>query len=126
MRLFSLTLAVLILSGCASMTPPSTEKLAALPILEIGQSAPENHEYILHIAAGKPVPFKLEVAGDALMHPGTAETVVASRREIYLYKQWASFDGKTWQPTHQLFSSTFSTGLDTTGGLASIHFDHAP
>ena len=126
MRTHSLALAALLLTGCASVTPPSIEKLAALPILEIGESAPADHEYILHIAAGKPIPFKLEVAGDAITRPSVTSTVVESRQEVYLYKRWASLDGKTWKPTHQLFKSTFSIGLDTSGGLASVHFDNAP
>jgi hypothetical protein len=127
MRIFSLTfaLAALSLSGCASVAPPSTEKLAALPVLEIGQTAPKDGEYILHIAAGKPIPFKLEVTGDAVTRPGLADTAVESRREVYLYKHWASLDGKTWQRTHQLFKTAFSVGLGPSGGTATVRVDEA-
>jgi len=125
MRIFSLALAALSLSGCASMIAPSAEKLAALPVVEIGQTSPADGEYILHIAAGKPIPFKLEVAGDAITRPGLATTVVESRKEVYLYKYWASLDGKTWQRTHQLFNTAFSVGLDTNGGTAIVRVDKA-
>lgn len=124
-RTFAFALAALSLSGCASLTTPSTEKIAALPVLEMGQTAPADHEYILHIAAGKPIPFVLEVAGDAVAHPVSASTVVESRKDIYLYKYWASLDGKTWQPTHKLFKTEFSVGLDTQGGKAAIRLDEA-
>ena len=94
-----------------------------LPTLEIGQSAPADQEYILHIPAGKPIPFKLEVSGSAITQPGTASTFVESRQEVYVYKHWASLDGKTWLPNRQLFKSVFSVGLDTRGGIAKIRFD---
>ena len=126
MRIFSLALAALSLSGCASMIAPSAEKLAALPVVEIGQTAPADGEYILHIAAGRPIPFKLEVAGDVITRPGLATTVVESRKEVYLYKYRASLDGKTWQRTHQLFKTAFSVGLDPNGGTATVRIDKAP
>ena len=125
MRIFSLALAALSLSGCASMIAPSAEKLAALPVVEIGQTAPADGEYILHIAAGKPIPFKLEVTGNAITRPGSAATIVASRKEVYLYKYWASLDGKTWQRTHRLFKTTLSVGLDPNGGTAIVRLDKA-
>ena len=126
MRTFSLALAALSLSGCASVIAPSAEKLATLPMVEIGQTAPADGEYILHIAAGKPISFKLEVAGDAVTRAGSATTVVESRREVYLYKYWASLDGKTWQRTHQLFKTAFSVGLYPNGGTATVRIDEAP
>ena len=123
MRTFIYAFTAFALSACASLTPPSTAHLATLPTLEIGQSAPADREYILHIPAGKPIPFKLEVSGSAITQPGTASTFVESRQEVYVYKHWASLDGKTWLPNRQLFKSVFSVGLDTHGGIAKIHFD---
>lgn len=125
MRTITAVLAIIALSGCASMAPPTVEKLAGLPTFEIGQNVPADHEYILHIAAGKPIPFKLEVSGSAIAQPGTASTFVESRQEVYVYKHWASLDGKTWLPSQQLFKSILSVGLDTQGGIAKIHFDRA-
>lgn len=123
MRTITTVLAIIALSGCASLAPPTSEKLAALPTFEIGQTVPADQEYILHIAAGKPIPFTLEVSGSAIAQPGTASTFVESRQAVYVYKHWASLDGKNWLPSQQLFKSVFSVGLDTQGGIAKMHFD---
>lgn len=123
MRTLAFAFTAFALSACASLTPPSTTQLAALPTIEIGQSTPASQEYILHIPAGKPIPFKLEVSGSAISQPGTASTFVEARQEVYVYKHWASLDGKTWLPSQQLFKSIFSMGLDTQGGIAKMHFD---
>jgi hypothetical protein len=118
-------IAILSLTGCASLTTPSAEKMASLPVIEIGQKAPPGHEYILHIAAGKPVPFRLAVAGDALDRPAEATAMVAAKQDVYLYKRWASLDGRHWKPSHDLFKTWISVGLDPDGGKAEIKFDYA-
>jgi hypothetical protein len=126
MRTLCLALAVLAVSGCAAMRPPSAEAMASLPILEIGQPTPAGHEYILHLQAGRPAPFTLEVTGDALMAPGSSTTSVAPRQDVYLYKQWASLDGKTWHRSHDLFATSVSLGLDPGGGKVVVGFERKP
>jgi hypothetical protein len=113
------------LSGCASMMSPSAEKMAALPVVEIGQPAPADNEYVLHIVAGKPAPFKLTVTGDAVMQPAEATVMVTARNDVYLYKYWASLDGKTWKRIHDLFRNQIAIGMDNNGGKTEIRFDHA-
>jgi hypothetical protein len=100
--------------------------MAALPIVEIGQATPSNREYILHVQAGRSVPVKLDVVGDAVTAPGAANASVEPRRDVYLYKQWASLDGKTWHRSHDLFKTTVSVGLDASGGKVLVRFDEKP
>ena len=118
-------IAIMSLSGCAALTAPSAQKLASLPTVELGQQPPAGNEYILHIAAGKPAPFRLIVNGDALAMPAEATATVAARQDVYLYKHWASLDGKNWQPSHELFKTKIGVGLGPEGGKAEIRFDRA-
>jgi len=121
--MLTLLLLTLSLAGCATLPPP--EKLAALPTVELGQPAPAGNEYILHIVAGKPTPFKLDLSGDVLVAPAEATTTVVARHDIYLYKYWASLDGKNWKRSHELFKTKINFGISPDGGKAEIQFDQA-
>lgn len=114
-------IAALSLAGCATL--PSPDKLASLPTVELGQPAPAGTDYILHIAAGKPAPFRLVVKGDALMAPAGATAMVEAKHDVYLYKYWASLDGKNWQRGNELFKTQVGVSIDPEGGKAEIQFD---
>ncbi len=116
-----LIVSILALSGCASMAP--TQKIARLPVVELGQKAPANGEYILHIAAGKPANFRLIVKGNALERNGEAVTTVVPKQDVWLYKYWASLDGKHWKPTRDLFRTSVGVGIDPKGGQVTVGFD---
>ncbi|MBA1331567.1 hypothetical protein QQ73_10620, partial [Candidatus Endoriftia persephone str. Guaymas] len=49
-----------------------------------------------------------------------ANTQVSLQRELYLYKQWLSYDGKSWQPTHEQVDFTLSAGLNGEGGKVVV------
>lgn len=45
------------------------------------------------------------------------------KQDIYLYKYWASFDGKTWVNSHKLMNVEPSGGFDMSGGKIEVKLD---
>ncbi|USF86327.1 hypothetical protein [Candidatus Endoriftia persephonae] len=108
------------ISGCASMAPPSSAEMAKLPVVEIGSGTPDSPDYVLHIPAGQTFPVELVIDGSMLQQKAGANTQVSLQRELYLYKQWLSYDGKSWQPTHEQVDFTLSAGLNGEGGKVVV------
>ncbi|MCI0504546.1 MAG: hypothetical protein L0Z73_00405 [Gammaproteobacteria bacterium] len=106
------------LSGCATWQKPSADLATKIPVIEIGQPKPEGNEYILLVRAGKDIPVKLTVDGSFLSKEGATETTVNVRQDVYLYKQWSSFDGKEWE--RGLFQVLISAGVGPEGGNVDI------
>lgn len=91
------------LSGCAGLTPPSAERLAALPVATYPEAPPKG-EYVYKMPAGQPIDLRILVDGDALSG-GVDQTVGARlKQDLYLYKQWASADGRHWQDANKLIA----------------------
>lgn len=95
-RLALLGLTILSLSGCATLTPPAAEKIATLPVVEF-PAPPATEEYILKFPAGKLIPTRVIIEGSALARGAEESLAVSLPRDLYLYRQWVSEDGKTWR-----------------------------
>lgn len=89
-----LGMSLLSLSACA--TPPSSESLDALPVIDFGNVVPAGSDYILHFPAGKAIPTDVRIGGDLLEHPAQQTLTVKLNRDIYSYKQWVSYDKQHW------------------------------
>lgn len=89
------------LSGCATLFKPSVETLNKLPVIEFGETAPAHQEYILHLPSGKPIPMVASVLGTALVKADEKTLKVSLKKDIYAYKDWVSFDRKTWQKANE-------------------------
>lgn len=85
------------LGGCASLQKPTTESLAAIPVVEFGENAPANGNFILYFPAGKPIPVLATIKGSAFSQEAENTLNVTLKKDIYAYKQWVSFDRKIWQ-----------------------------
>lgn len=101
-KAITLAVAALSLSACASLVPPSTSEIAALPTIKYGQTAPADKNFILHYPAGMPLPMEMSITGNLFDKDETATLNPRLKRDVYVYKTWASFDGKTWQRGNQL------------------------
>lgn len=101
-KVITLAVAALSLSACASLVPPSTSEIAALPTIKYGQTAPADKNFILHYPAGMPLPMEMSITGNLFDKDETATLSPRLKRDVYVYKTWASFDGKTWQRGNQL------------------------
>lgn len=110
-RSLVLALSALTLSACASLAPPSGDTLAALPSIRFGQNAPADGDYILIYPAGAPLPMEASITGDLFEADQRATLQPRLKQDIYVYKHWASFDGKQWTRADKLVGGQFEIVL---------------
>jgi hypothetical protein len=109
-RIAALGLAVVTLSGCATMAPPSAEKLANLPVVEFPAAPPEG-EFILRLPAGKPIPTRVLIDGTALASSADQTLSVTLPGDLYVHRRWVSADGKTWKPLKEMLDIRVALSL---------------
>lgn len=95
------------LGGCASLFPPKAEDLAQTPVVRFGEAAPAGKEFVTFFPAGAPLPAVATVDGTLLERKASATMQVALKRDVYLYRQWLSFDGKTWVSSRDAVGGAF-------------------
>lgn len=120
----TMTVAILF-SGCASMFVPDSDVINKLPVLEMGshKQKPVNNEYVLHIPAGAKIPVNFSVTGSLIAAPVDNKSVTQIKQELYVYKYWASLDGKNWQPTRDLIKMPIAIDVGPEGGRVDIKVD---
>ncbi|MBI4984302.1 MAG: hypothetical protein HZC24_02860 [Rhodocyclales bacterium] len=103
-------LAALSLAGCATMFPPSAEKMSSLPVVEFPATPPAG-EFIFKLAKDKPVPARIVIEGTALAS-GAEQTLNATLPgDLYIYRNWISEDGKTWKPANEVIDVRIAISL---------------
>jgi hypothetical protein len=107
--------------GCASTSTPDVSSINSLPVLEPGQETQNDEEYVLLLRSGVDVPVTITLSGSLLSKESTTHTSIQLKRDLYLYKQWSSFDGKTWEEKN--FNLLIGTGLGLEGGIITITID---
>lgn len=90
------------LAACASLVPPSSEEIATLPVISYGQAAPEGKNFILHYPAGVALPVDTSVRGNLFEKDEAATLKPRLKKDIYIYRQWASLDSKKWVRSNDL------------------------
>lgn len=103
LRLFApgLAAASLFLSGCAGLSAPDKDAMAQIPIVRFGEAAPAGQDFVRHYPAGSTLPVVAGVYGSLLAQAETATLNVRLNRDVFVYRQWVSFDGKSWQPGNE-------------------------
>ena len=119
--LFSLSF--ILLTGCSSMFVPGNDELSQLPVVKMGSLKPAGNEYILHIPAGTKIPVNLSIDGNLISGKVDNNSSTRLNKELYVYKYWASLDGKKWQPTRDLVHMPISIGVGPDGGQIKIAVD---
>lgn len=109
------------IGGCATSNTPDSSEISSLPIIELGQEAPGDGEYILLLRSGVNIPVTVSISGSFLSKESRNSTSVQLKRDVYLYKKWSSLDGKTWGEKN--VNLLIGTGLDTKGGKVNITVD---
>jgi hypothetical protein len=112
-----------LLYGCASMNTPSSSLIETKPVVTIGEfsRAPEDH--VVFIPANKVFPVELSVKGNVFEKNVSSKIMVSFKKDIYLYKYWASLDGIKWVNSHELMNVELSGGFDVSGGKVGIEMD---
>lgn len=123
------TLLSISVAGCASMGPkaPPADQLARLPLVSYGEKADPNQDHIVFFPAGKPVPLEAVFKGNMFAKETTSVAEPVLSRDVYLYKQWVSFDRKTWVSGREAFRVLVNVSLPTYespgSGVVSMQLD---
>jgi hypothetical protein len=116
-------LAALLLTSCAAMQPATTEAISKLPIVRVGDTPPKGGEYIVHYPAGYEIPVTLTTRGSLFGDEQQIHAHTTLAKDLYLFKYWASHDGKHWMSSHTLLDVKFSGGFDVHGLQSNIELD---
>lgn len=92
-----LVVVTLALGACANLSGPTATDIARLPIVDYGQSPPAD-EFVLRYPAGANLPVVTRLEGSLLEKAEQATLTVRIKRDVYVYRDLASLDGKSWQP----------------------------
>ncbi len=114
---------LIMLSSCASINTPNRSLIDNVPVIKIGESRDAPKDHIVFIPANAEFPIKFSISGTAF-NKHLSSTVIASfKKDLYLYKYWASFDGKHWENSHKLINVEPSGGFDKSGGKIHLNLD---
>lgn len=113
---------LVVLTGCAGLTPPSAEKLAALPVVTYPDK-PAAGEFVYKLPAGKPIDVRILADGTALATGADQKVSASLAHDIYLHKKWASEDGQTWLAADKLIGVKLTITLPSyeTPGPGEMH-----
>ncbi len=114
---------VFALAGCASLQSPPVETISKLPVVRVGSQPPQNTEYVVFYPAGFPFPVKLIANGSLFASEKQVESQATLAKDLYLYKYWASHDGKSWKNSHELLGVEFGGGFDINGLQSNVKLD---
>lgn len=114
-KILCISVTCLSLSACAGLIPPSAEETAALPTVRFGEVAPEGKDYVLLYPAGRPLPMEISISGNILEKSEQTTLNPRLKRDIHVYKDWASYDGKNWVKGNQLIGGKIELRLPGEG-----------
>jgi hypothetical protein len=122
-QIISLATTCAALTACAGL-PPSTAEISKVPQIQFGQPLPEGNNYVLHFPAGTPLPVTAAVDGSLFEQDGHATFNVILKRDVYSYRQFASFDGINWQPGRDLIKTQLELQIPQKDGSNAgyLHF----
>ena len=112
---YLLLLVALFFIGCSTIQSISTETIQKLPIVRVGDPAPQGDEYIVYYPTGYLFTLELQTKGSLFASKKKIQTQIALDKELYLYKYWASHDGISWKNSHELLDVSFEGGFDISG-----------
>jgi len=101
-------------------TPPSSSLLDEKPVVTIGHTSNPPEDHIIFIPANTEFPVEFSINGGVFNKSATSKVMVSFREDMYLYKYWASFDGRTWVNSHKILNVEPSGGFDASGGKVEV------
>ncbi len=119
-KIIVFSLFIVVLVGCASMNTPSSSLIDTKPVITIGSTSDVAEDHIVFIPAGTKFPIEFTVEGIVFEEAKSSKVMVSFKHNMYLYKYWASLDGKTWVKSHKLMNVEPSGGFDKSGGKVEV------
>ncbi len=102
---------ILLSGGCASLDQPADNELASLPLIKFGNSVPENGQYILHFPQDVPIGTPVTFGGNLFIADDVKTLTVTPKQDIYVYKDWVSYDRINWQSAEQVMQADLQLQL---------------
>ena len=102
------------------MNTPSSSSIETIPVVKIGVTGDTSKDHIVYIPANTYFPVVFSIKGNVFSENGTSKVMVSFKKDMYLYKYWASLDGKTWINSHKLMKVEPSGGFDASGGKVEV------
>ncbi len=112
-----------VLASCASMSPPTSLLIESVPVINVGESNDVPEEHIVFIPANTEFPVQFSIKGTIFNQNISSIVMTSLKKDLYLYKHWSSFDGKSWIKSHKLMRGEISAGIDKSGGKVEIILD---
>ena len=109
--LFASLLAAALLPACASLSAPSPEEIAKLPVIKYGQASPESGEFVLYYPAHTDLPVVTRIDGNLFSQTAQADLKVQLKQDVYVYRHLVSLDGKSWQNGQQKIGGRVTLNL---------------
>lgn len=106
-----LALPFVLITGCASVSAPDAKGIARLPVVSYGQPAPTQGDFVLHYPAEVDLPVIARVGGTLLSKTDEAQLKVRLKRDVYVYRDLASFDRQQWRAGQSLIGGRLSITL---------------
>jgi hypothetical protein len=107
------------------MNTPSASLIEIKPVITVGEGGKVPEDHIVYIPANRKFPIEFSVKGNVFTENSSTKVLVSFKQDMYLYKYWASLDGKTWVNSHKLLNVQPSGGFNVTGGKVEVKLDHA-
>jgi hypothetical protein len=120
MRKIFTVLFMVVIAGCASMNTPSSSLIDSVPVVKVGESKDAPKDHIVFIPANTEFPIEFSVKGSIFNHDISSKVMTSFKQDLYLYKYWASLDGKKWVNSHKLMNVEPSGGFDKSGGKVEV------
>jgi hypothetical protein len=108
------------IAGCASMNTPPSSLIDTVPVVKVGETSNVPKDHIVFIPANTEFPIVFTVKGSVFNHDLSSKVMASFKQEMYLYKYWASLDGKHWINSHKLMRVEPSGGFDKAGGKVEV------
>lgn len=107
-------------TGCGVDMPPSESEMKAMPVVKMGSSSPLPDKYVLYLPKGQSFPVEISLKGYLLKSPVKQKVMISLDRDVYLYKYWMSYDGKSWKSFRQYAGMALSAGMDNHKGTFAL------
>ena len=102
---------------------PNADLIDNIPVVTMAGKKPGNDEYILFIPKGANIPIHFTIAGDLISAPIDNKSVTQIKQDLYIYKYWASLDGRSWSASRDLIDMPIAINVGTDGGKVQIKVD---
>lgn len=102
---------ILLSGGCASLDRPAEDEFASLSVIQFGNTVPADGKYILHFPQGVPIDTPVTFGGNLFKADDMKVLSVTPKQDIYVYKDWVSYDRKNWRNADETMQADLQVKL---------------